>query len=415
MHFAHPEHPGRSVRLAYCMNLHAAETLVELLEGVREFTLPLRDRFAGSGSFGVGMYFPAELARHLASASGERELASLREELSAARLTPFTFNAFPFGGFHHAGLKQQVFEPTWCSAERVAFTLDVAQLAATLGQGEEDFITISTHPGRFGPWAAGEFELAAEHIAQVLRSFAQVREQGGPQIMLALEAEPRAVAGTTPELAALLAKLTQHLRTSLGTELLRAHLGICLDACHSAVEFEAPARAAALALSAGFGKLQFSSAIALHRPAEHPAARAALQALDEPRYLHQTTGRLAADAHLLRVDDLPELQRHDQPGSPWLECEQWRTHFHVPVDLERFGDEGLETTRAHADAILDALLAAPQEWGRAELQVEIETYTWNILPSPARGVGELRDGLAREYSHVIERLSRAGWSRSRTN
>ena len=54
-------------------------------------------------------------------------------------------------------------------------------------------------------------------------------------------------------------------------------------------------------------------------------------------------------------------------------------------------------------------LARPESWGTQELHVEIETYTWDILPRAARGPGELVDGLEREYAHVLARLDGAGW------
>ena len=46
MRFTSPAHPGRAVRLAYCLNLHPADTLEGLLEGLRAITLPLRERRA---------------------------------------------------------------------------------------------------------------------------------------------------------------------------------------------------------------------------------------------------------------------------------------------------------------------------------------------------------------------------------
>ena len=405
MHLAHPEHPGRSVRLAYCMNLHGGETLEELHAGLSEITLPLRARFDGVARFGVGMYFSGALARLLAAPAGEAELARLSEVLEQERLDPFTYNAFPFGSFHEAGLKQRVFEPVWSSRERLDYTLDVARIAAKLQPASAGVVTISTHPGRFGAFAPGELRSAAANLGEVLTELARLRAAGAPRIVLSLEAEPRAVAGTTREAADLVAELRALLAGALGEQLLDAHLGLCLDACHAAVEFEEPADAVELALGAGLGKLQFSSALALPQPAQHPAARATLFALDEPRYLHQTTGKRGAE--LLRADDLPEVAR--QPESDWLECEEWRTHFHVPVDLEELGGDGLRTTRAHADALLGELLSQPERWGAAELQVELETYTWDILPGAARGAGALVDGLEREYAHVLRVLAEAGW------
>ena len=110
----------------------------------------------------------------------------------------------------------------------------------------------------------------------------------------------------------------------------------------------------------------------------------------------------------VRVEDLPELEAAlATPGSEWLDCDEWRTHFHVPFDLEALG--GLGTTRVHADGLVDALLGSPGRWGGDELHLELETYTWDVLPGAARGAGGLVDGLEREYAPVLSSLARAGW------
>jgi len=402
MRFHHPDHDGRELHLAYCLNLHPADDVAGTLRGIREITLPLRDQLAGGRSFGVGMYFPAPVAHALAAPDGAAELEALAAELDRERLDPFTFNAFPYGGFHEAGLKRGVFAPTWCEAERLEYTLAVAKIAARLNRGRAGHVSISTHPGRFGAFEADERERATANFGRCLEGLAALADGGGPVIRLAIEAEPRAAAGDTREVNALLA----HLAAALDADLVQRHLGACLDACHSAVEFEEPGEALAWATPLPLGKLQYSSALTLAGPGTDAAARAALFALDEPRYLHQTTGR--SGAALLRCDDLPELRAAcADTSSPWLACDEWRTHFHVPVDLEEVG--GLGTTHAHAAALLELLLANRHTWGGPHLHVELETYTWDILPGAARGAGGLVEGLAREYRPVLERLAAAGW------
>ncbi len=411
MQFESTKFPGRGLRLAYCLNLHGAEDLGDALQGMREFTLPLKQRLSPERSFGVGMYLPGAVAGELARPEGRGQLEELKEFLLEEQLDPFTFNAFPFGGFHRAGLKREVFEPTWCEQGRLDYTLAVASVASELNSERGGHISISTHPGRFGPWEEGELELATDHFGSCLRGLAALAERGGPPIRLSIEAEPRAAAGDTAQVNALLVHLRDSLAPSLGEDLLKTHLGACLDACHSAVEFEEPAEALELASVLPLGKLQYSSAISLPRPGQSEAARAALLGLDEPRYLHQTTGR-KGDRHL-RLNDLPELRAACAAAdSEWLQCEEWRTHFHVPVDLERLRESGLFTTREHAVAILGKLLGEPTSWGSGELHVEIETYTWEILPGAARGQGDLIAGLEREYSHVLAQLDSAGWKQA---
>lgn len=382
MRFTHRAHPDRYVLLAYCLNVHPAETLEELLHALRTITLPLRDRLARAGeSFGVGMYLSAAVAAELERSREAFE--QLRELLERERLDAFTYNAFPFGGFHAARVKQDVYTPDWSEPERLDYTLRVARLARELvGAGRR--VSISTHAGGWG--ADLRDPRRSERALQALRAFEQQRP---PQILLGIEAEPRSNANGTLE-----ASRVAH----------ETGVGLCLDACHSAVEFERPSEAVAGATWKGrLAKLQYTSALLLDAPGKNPDGWRALLALDEPRYLHQVTAR--AGGELQRWDDLDALHGVDPRTLDELRC-----HFHVPVDRAELGS-GLSTTRGHAEQLLDLLLDEPARWGSSELHVEIETYTWDVLPGAARGPGTLVEGLEREYRHVIGRLDARGWTR----
>jgi hypothetical protein len=436
MHWVHDDHPDRRVRLAYCLNLHAAETFDDTLAGIRDVTLPLRDRIAPGRTFGVGMYLPHAVASALTLPSGARDLARLGDLLAEEELDPFTFNAFPYGGFHAASLKEAVFRPTWCEPERLAFTVAVAEVASALARGtsagdrvgDRPHISISTHAGRFGPWRNDdERDAATLNLVRFALQAADLERRDGARIVLSIEPEPRSSANDLSELAVFGA----HFRAAgpalaeaagLGTadrvrDLLDRHVGTCLDACHAAVEFEDAASVlgepSQRAVIGPLGKLQFSSALALQDPGTNAAGRERLLAMAEPRYLHQVTGRLPGPSGgLLRASDLPELaEAYGAPDSRWPDCNEWRCHFHVPVDLAEVGDSGLGTTSAAAGELLRQVLQAPSEWGTQELHLEIETYTWDVLPGAARGAGGLVDGLEREYRHVIALLERAGWHR----
>jgi hypothetical protein len=240
--------------------------------------------------------------------------------------------------------------------------------------------------------------------------------------VLALEPEPRSAANDTRALTASHERVRVRAREVLGRGfgalrddaegLVARHVGTCLDACHAAVEFEPEDEAFANATAAGtpLGKLQFSSALALAHPDDDAQGRAELLALDEPVYLHQVTGRKGEARP--QVVDLPELRAALAAGEPrWQGCEEWRCHFHVPVDRARFGRR-LGTTRAVADALFARALATPDRWGSDELHVEIETYTWELLEDARASPDALRDGLAREYAWVLAQLDRAGWKRA---
>jgi hypothetical protein len=406
MRFTNPALPGRAVRLAYCLNLHPADTLEGLLEGLRTITLPLKERLAPDKEFGVGMYLPASLASRLAHAGGELEFARLESFLKGHALDPFTWNAFPYGGFGAEGLKARVFEPSWIGTDsgRNTFTWTVGMLALKLTQRGRlgQHASISTHTGWHSSLAVDEVQrhqgmVSLKYTAGVL---SRVFEGFQSRAVLSLEAEPRANCNDTAQLASWRREILAFSESR--------PLGTCLDACHAAVEFEEPSSSLINSTEDGapLGKIQFTSALSLR--ASMRSDIDPLLALDEPRYLHQVTAR-TSDGELLRVGDLPELRAalDQKGGEAWWRDSELRCHFHVPVDLGAVG--GLGTTRDHADATLAAALAHPERWGTQELHVEIETYTWDVLPREARGPGELVDGLEREYRHVIERLEAAGW------
>src|SRR6185312_7807766 len=173
--------------------------------------------------------------------------------------------------------------------------------------------------------------------------------------------------------------------------LLREHIGLCFDVCHQAVEFEDIARSIAAIDRAGIriNKMQISCAIQVEKPS---ASRAALQALRryfEPRYLHHTFARLS-DGTIVHAEDLTESLL-DAPPAGFADADQWRIHFHVPVDAESLGPLG--TTKG---AVAEAIAAvAPLSYAP---HLELETYTWEVLPG-AEGIN-LVDGLCRELRAV---------------
>lgn len=437
---------GLPARLAYCLNLHAATSLDEVLHVLRTYTAPLRERILGPGSsepFGVGMYFEAPATAALSRDPGKLE--SLALYMAEARLDPFTFNAFPYGGFQADGLKERVYAPTWETEERLSYTVDVARVAAGLQTaifgGGERFLSISTHPGAYGADITDRSGLrrCAENMGRAVGELAKLETETGHRIVLALESEPDASARNSRALAEyrLFAGLvgSRVLQDEFGAsieasgELMQRHLGTCLDCCHSAVEYESAEESLELATHGGspLGKIQFSSALRLDSPAAHPDAVAALLALDEPRFLHQVTGR-SNEGAFLHLPDLSALQSTlgEQAESSireeWEGAESWRCHFHVPVDLT--STLGLATTRAHADEVLGAALAkarsateptlSPEAWNVPELHVELETYTWSVLPSDAApevdADGAVVNGLEAEYAHVLKQFERSGYA-----
>ena len=154
------------MRLGYCSNLHAGESVADIRTGLRDFTLELKRRLGVTESFGVGLYLPASAAEQLASREGQNEIEEWVAFCGGEGIDPFTFNAFPYGDFQRDGLKADVYTPTWNEVARGGFTQNVAQVARTLQAGlpfahEGGHISISTHPGAHVSQAASTADVHA--------------------------------------------------------------------------------------------------------------------------------------------------------------------------------------------------------------------------------------------------------------
>jgi hypothetical protein len=199
-----------------------------------------------------------------------------------------------------------------------------------------------------------------------------LRERTGRRIVLALEPEPGSSCETSAEVADF---FTRHLLPHGAAA--REHLGLCFDACHQAVEFEAMGPALALLARAGVpvAKVQLSAALVLRDPARHAAL---LAPWAEDRWFHQVVAR-GADGTLARLSDLPEALSPHAPAAV-REAEEWRVHYHVPLFAERFDAGG--ALRSTQPELLE-LLACPS-WRPCRISRSRPTPSRCCRPSGAR-------------------------------
>jgi len=76
--------------------------------------------------------------------------------------------------------------------------------------------------------------------------------------------------------------------------------------------------------------------------------------------------------------------------------EEWRVHFHVPVFIEDLG--AFSSTRDFLEQILALHRADP-----ISPHLEIETYTWDVMPDAIRSATVDQD-ILREMSWVLKQL-----------
>ncbi|MFF2273439.1 metabolite traffic protein EboE [Agromyces sp. NPDC058136] len=372
------------MELSYCTNVHPAEDLDGVIAQLDASAGPAR-RAAGLDRLGVGLWLPADLARRLTVDT--EGVNRLRACLEANGLEVRTVNAFPYAAFHAEVVKHDVYLPDWTDPRRADYTLNCARVLAELLPPDGDG-SISTLPLAWrSPWTPDHDARATAELRRVSDRLRELRRRTGRTIRLAIEPEPGCVLDTV-------ADVVDWLAPRLGTEGIDPeHIGICLDTCHLAVSFADPVETVGLIEAAGIRivKVQASAALHVEDPADS-ASRSAVAAFVEQRYLHQTR-ELAPDGVVLAADDLPDALEKLPAEGPW------RVHFHVPLHLAP-----TSPLTATTDVLRAACAAVRQTSHGEEAHLDIETYTWSVLPG---GVTDLTAGISAELRWALDELIQA--------
>ncbi|MFE0863468.1 metabolite traffic protein EboE [Streptomyces rochei] len=386
MRFRHPD--GSTVHLAYCTNVHPAETLDGVLAQLRDHCEPVRRRL-GRDRLGIGLWLAKDAAHALVT--DPSALRGLRGELDRRGLEVVTLNGFPYEGFGAEEVKYRVYKPDWADPERLEHTTSLARVLAGLLPDDVTDGSISTLPLA---WRTAWDETRADKARSALVTLAErldaLHELTGRSIRIGLEPEPGCVVETTHDAIAPLG--------AIGHD----RIGICVDTCHLATSFEDPHTALDALTAARVPVVKSQLSAALH--AEHPSrpeVRDALAAFAEPRFLHQTR-TTTATAGLRGTDDLDEALA---AGGPLPDTAPWRAHFHVPLHADPAAP--LTSTLPVLKSALSRLVGGARPLTR---HLEVETYTWQALPAELRprGRAQLTDGIAAELMLARDLLTDLG-------
>ncbi len=349
--------------LTYCANAHPAGDLAESERVLRERVGPVLRRVLGEGPLCFGAWWPQDVVTELSKGD---TLVSHRDLCLSLGLAPRSLNAFPMARFHGEPVKERVYEPSWESSARLAYTLTCASLQAELLQafGIQSGVISSLPLGFRGRGRRAEAQ--EEHRANILRlalGLAEIEKNTAVQIQVALEPEPWCLLESLGDTLSWLEGEAAPAAARVGAEsTLRRHVGICLDLCHAAVVGENPVLGLRSALGHGWNvpKVQLSAALV----ARDTEGAKSLLNWAEPVYLHQTWLSSGRAGPFLDLDD---------PALPHLEMqagEELRSHFHSPIHLDRQGP--LFTTQ---EQVLDFLRIVQRGELPQGTVLEIETYT----------------------------------------
>jgi sugar phosphate isomerase/epimerase len=373
MRLRHPD--GSLLHLAYCSNVHPADDLDGVSAQLERYTARVRERL-DVPSLGIGLWVAAPAVADAGAAD------RLAEQLRRLSLEVVTLNGFPYQAFHADVVKTDVYWPHWAEKPRFEYTLGLARLLARLLPEDVSEGSISTLPlGWREGWTAENQAASLRALADLASELEALERETGKTIRIAMEPEPGCTIETVTQACDALRGLAPD------------WIGVCLDSCHLAVQFETGVGAVGALDEAGLAvvKTQVSSALRVDDPASD-AGRELLARFDEPKFLHQTRERV--QSVVTGTDDLPEALEGALPGR-----DEWRVHFHVPVNTSE------HTTQ---DELVDTLGALAGGAVPRTRHYEVETYTWSVMRDAPTDDEGLVAGLAGELEWTRDRLVALG-------
>ena len=385
---------NHGLHLAYCSNIHRGETWRETFDSLNKHALAVRELVSPHAAFAIGLRLSQRAAVTL---SQPATLLKFQRWLEKNDCYIFTINGFPYGRFHGARVKEQVYAPDWTTPARLAYTNRLFDLLANLvPPGVEG--SVSTVPGSFKEFIQTPAQLKAirQNLHRCVQHIARTCKQYRRKLHLGLEPEPLGLLENSAETIAFFQQLREK---HPGDTRLDEFLGVNYDTCHFAIEYEDPKKAMNALRQAGIkiSKIHLSSAL---KTKATKSALVKLVPFAEEVYLHQVVAR-EPGGKLTFYRDLPYALLAARTSPKARRGVEWRIHFHVPLHAPAVTP--FQNTNHHLKGVLDLLAEDPGLCSH----LEMETYTWEVLPAKWKAA-TVNEQLAAEYEWTLKQLAKRG-------
>lgn len=393
----------KDLHLTYCTNIHPGQDWKSTFESIQKHVPGIKEEVSTAEPFGLGLRLSNKASEELENGDN---MANFQEWLAENDVYVFTMNGFPYGNFHDERVKDMVHAPDWTTNERFIYTKRLfKQLSALLPNGLNG--GISTSPITYKYWHKTEqetiaaFETGAKHMIQVADYLLELEKTTGKYMHLDIEPEPDGLLENSDEVlhffsAYLLAIGVPFFTSKLGLNemeaeaLIKRYITVCYDICHFSLAYEEPIDTFSKFKKNNIriGKIQVSAALKIIFDGENnESIWNELSKFNEPTYLHQVTEKIGDTVKT--YSDLPEILEKKAAHK------ELRAHYHVPLFLEKYGT--LYSTQDHILKALDYIKENP-----VTEHLEIETYTWDVLPSDLKQ--DLSVSIIREIEWLKSRL-----------
>lgn len=370
--------------ITYCSNIHVGESWEDHFQELKNYLPKIKTQISPNEPFGIGLRLSNEASLNL---SQKEILLEWKKWLKQESMYVISINGFPYGGFHSEVVKEGVYHPDWSTNERYEYTKRLFLLLnEMLPLGEEG--GVSTPPLSYLYFESNETDFEKRKnkcnhfIIQTLVDLIRIKKKESRILHLDIEPEPDGFLGTFANLVhwyenELLPMALPILKKEFGFDQTIAiqntkeHIRFCLDVCHLAVTHEMNDVLFSELKRTGIkvGRIQVSSALKVEFSGSIEEKLNLLKPFDEKKYLHQVVS-VKRNGAILSYKDLGEAILNGAEMG-----EEWRIHFHVPIFLDSYGE--FLSTQEELVTVLKMQKQSP-----FTNVLEIETYTWNVLPTP---------------------------------
>lgn len=331
----------------------------------------------------LGIWFDSNTIKRLVA---ENQLAEFARSIQSKGFSAYTANAFPYGTFHQTAVKTAVYTPDWATQERLDYSVNVAKLIAHL-LPENGTGSLSTLPAGYHGMSQDRLEQTAKNLKACADQLAIIKQETGKHVNLAIEMEPDCQWESPRQFAQF------YLKYLADSKNVRSHVGVCYDTCHQELLGGKPGEGLQFLLENNIPvpKIQFSAALAVTSP---DGWKTLLDQYQDSVYLHQTRFFDSNRTILSQEADMPK----QLPVLP-PQTQKAVVHYHVPVNFNTLAP-GLETAKDELIATLDYLKTHRD----FTPDLEIETYTYSVLPGFQNNPEAVLQAMKGEYDFINNQL-----------
>jgi hypothetical protein len=388
-----------NIHLCYSLNVFPSiKDVEERLSVIKSKFIKIRQELGldNSTPFALGLWSDALFVEQM---KDQKNLKLVEQFLSDNNFYTYTVNAFPYGVFHNTVVKDKVYQPDWTTSIRKDFTCNAADFLAKL-LPDEIVGSISTLPGgykkHFLKSKISEVNRTiANNLLAVATHLEEIDKRYGKEIILSIEMEPDCLWESPEEFIQF---YNEYLKEDNAAQ---KYIGVCYDTCHQELLSGQTASGIKKLISEGIriGKIQLSAALKTKKATLSDFLE--LKQFEDPIYLHQTRLKNYDNKIVNTFDDIPSSKRS--------EIEQYKkimtneeidnsffvTHFHIPI----FVDKILKRSSAAKLELLDILKIIKND-SKISQNLEIETYTYNVLPK-CFSDKSIEDNIIDEYKWIL--------------